>query len=82
MAGTQATVPQTGRASRPRVLAETARRALLLWPRLERRALARCAGDPACIANHVSRRTSLPPHIVRAMISPGLTDADGEFWFG
>ncbi len=57
-------------------------RALALWPRLDRRALGRCAGDPARIARLVARRTSLPPAIIRAILDPGVSEEDQEFWFG
>lgn len=45
-------------------------RALALWPRLDRRILARCAGDPRCVAAHIERRTSLPPESILAMLDP------------
>jgi len=69
-------------ASRSRALAETARRALLRWPRLDRRGLSRCAGDAACIASLVSRRTNLPPEVVRAILVSPETEIEREFWFG
>lgn len=59
-----------------------ARRAQAIWPRLDRRALARCAGDPARITRLVARRTSLPPAVIRAILDPGLSEVDQEFWFG
>ena len=58
------------------------RRALAMWPRLDPRALARCAGNPARLARHVSRRTNLPPDIIRAILTPPLAERDGELWFG
>lgn len=58
------------------------RRALAVWPRLDRRALLRCAGDPVRITKLVARRTSLPPAIIRAILDPNLSDVDQEFWFG
>ncbi|HXQ96214.1 MAG TPA: hypothetical protein VN800_04765 [Candidatus Acidoferrales bacterium] len=69
-------------ASRSRVLAEIARRALLRWPRLDRRALARCAGDVACIAALVSRRTNLPPEVIRTILVAPDGETDRELWFG
>jgi hypothetical protein len=44
-------------------------RALALWPRLDRRALARCGCDPARIANYVSRRTRMPTAAIRTLLS-------------
>lgn len=44
------------------------RRALALWPRLDRRALSRCRGD-ACIASQVAHRTSLPVETIRLMLT-------------
>ncbi len=58
------------------------RRALALWPRLDRRALLRCGGDPARLTKLVARRTSLPPAIIRAILDPGISEVDEEFWFG
>ncbi len=82
MSGTPATSTQPYGSSRPRALAETARRALLRWPRLDRRALARCAGDATCIASLVSRRTNLPPEVIRTILVPPESEIDREFWFG
>jgi hypothetical protein len=59
------------------------RRALALWPRLDRSALRRCNHDPARIAALVSRRTSLPPEsILEVLLMPAVTDADVATWFG
>jgi hypothetical protein len=44
-------------------------RAMALWPRLDRRALARCGGNPARIANYVSRRTRLPAKAIETLLS-------------
>ncbi len=44
------------------------RRALALWPRLDRRALSRCRGD-ACIVSQVAHRTSMPPETIRLMLT-------------
>lgn len=44
-------------------------RAMALWPRLNRRALTRCGCDPACIANHVSRRTRMPKQAIETLLS-------------
>ena len=57
-------------------------RALALWPRLDRRALRRCADDPVRIARLVARRTMLPPETIVAILGSGVTDRDRELWFG
>jgi len=44
-------------------------RAMALWPRLDRRALARCGGNPARIANYVSRRTRLPAKAIETLLT-------------
>jgi hypothetical protein len=82
MTGTPTTSPRTSAAARSRALAVTARRALLRWPRLDQRALARCAGDAACIASLVARRTNLPPETIRAILVSPETEVEREFWFG
>ena len=46
-------------------------KAALLWPRIDRRALSRCSGDPECIARQVSRRSSLPERSIVEMIAGG-----------
>ncbi len=59
------------------------RRALSLWPRLDRRALARCHHDPACVVRLVGRRTSLPPTAVWSLLTAPLISAtESETWFG
>ena len=82
MAGTHAASHEFNRARRSRILADTTRRALAMWPRLDRKALSRCAGDPARIATYVSRRTNLPPDIIRAILVRSVTDSERELWFG
>ena len=80
-----ASIPANPHLSRPhRSLAQPllVRRALAMWPRLDRRALARCAGDPDALAAHVARRTKLPPETIRAILDPPVGDLDGELWFG
>jgi hypothetical protein len=80
-----ADLPADPRLSRPRraiARSPLVRRALAMWPRLDPRALARCADDPACLAAHVARRTKLPPEMIRAILDPPLGEVDGEFWFG
>jgi hypothetical protein len=44
-------------------------RAMDLWPRLDRRALARCGCDPARIANYVSHRTRMPKQAIETLLS-------------
>ncbi len=51
------------------------RRALILWPGLDRARLARTAGDPLRIARLVERRSSLPGEVIVAMLMAG-DDAD------
>jgi hypothetical protein len=59
------------------------RRALALWPRLDRAALRRCNHDPGRIAALVSRRTALPPESIReVLLMPPVTDDDVSTWFG
>lgn len=58
-------------------------RALSIWPRLDRRALSRCACDPRRIAGVVARRTSLPFDAILALImSPSASQIDVQTWFG
>jgi hypothetical protein len=57
------------RSSRAQELCPAQTRALALWPRLDRRALARCGCDPARIANYVSRRTRLPTKAIETLLS-------------
>jgi hypothetical protein len=80
-----ASIPVKPRLSRPRrAIAQSplVRRALAIWPRLDHRALARCAHDPAALAAHVARRTKLPPETIRAILDPPVGELDGELWFG
>lgn len=59
------------------------RRALALWPRLDRAALRRCNADPDRIAALVARRTSLPPEAIRSvLLMPEISEDDGRIWFG
>jgi hypothetical protein len=46
-------------------------RAMLIWPRLDRRVLARCGCDPRRIAAYVARRTSLPVEVITAILEDG-----------
>ena len=59
------------------------RRAMALWPRLDRAALRRCQQDPGKIAALISRRTSLPPETIKeVLLMPAVTDEDISTWFG
>ncbi len=59
------------------------RRALALWPRLDRSALRRCRQDPARIAELVARRTTLPPEAIRqVLLMPAVTEDEVRTWFG
>ncbi len=69
--------PATGRRSLDTELARRTRggdpspyvtRALLLWPRLDRSRLRRCADDPVRIAEVVASRTSQPFDAILAML--------------
>ena len=58
-------------------------RALSIWPRLDRRALSRCACDPNRIARLVARRTSLPMDAILALVmGPTVSRLEVETWFG
>jgi hypothetical protein len=59
------------------------RRALALWPRLDRAALRRCRQDPARIAALISRRTALSPEAIKqVLLMPTVSDEDVSTWFG
>ncbi len=59
------------------------RRALVLWPRLDRTALRRCRNDARRIAALVARRTAMPPEaILNVLTMPRVADADIDTWFG
>jgi hypothetical protein len=59
------------------------RRALALWPRLDRAALRRCRQDPARIAALIARRTALSPESIKqVLLMPAVTDEDVSTWFG
>ncbi len=58
-------------------------RALLIWPRLDRRTLARCGCDARRIAAYVARRTSLPVEVITAILEAGgRADREPSFFFG
>jgi hypothetical protein len=50
-------------------LCQAALRAMVIWPRLDRRALARCGCDSARIANYVSRRTRMPTRSIETLLN-------------
>ena len=59
------------------------RRALALWPRLDRAALRRCRNDARRIAALVARRTTMPPEaILNVLTMPPVADDDIGTWFG
>ena len=59
------------------------RRAMALWPRLDRAALRRCHNDARRIANLVARRTTMPPEaILNVLTMPRVEDGDIDTWFG
>ncbi|MFN8620873.1 MAG: hypothetical protein U0869_09040 [Chloroflexota bacterium] len=53
-----------------------ARRALALWPRLDREALRRCRDDPRRIASLVARRTPLSIETIVSMLVAAQLTAD------
>lgn len=72
-----------GRPAREDGLGFLERRALGLWPRLDKSALRRCHGDVKKIAHLVSRRTTLPPEaIVKVLLMPTVNDDEVGHWFG
>ncbi len=59
------------------------RRALALWPGLDRRALGRCRHEPRRVAALVCRRTRLEYETVLALLSvPLLAPVEAAMWFG
>jgi hypothetical protein len=70
--------------SEPLVPAETIRRrALLVWPRLDRAALRRCGSSATRVAALVGRRTSLPREtILGILLMPDVTEVEARTWFG
>lgn len=66
------TAPATAPSQRSSVEACVfSQRAMLIWPRLDRRVLARCGHDPRRIAAYVARRTSLPVETITAILEDG-----------
>jgi hypothetical protein len=53
---------------RARDLCPAAARALVIWPRLDRRELARRSCDKKRLARYISRRTSLPVGSIVALL--------------
>lgn len=59
------------------------RRALALWPRLDRAALRRCNQDPERIAALVARRTLMPQEAIKSVLTmPVVSDDETRTWFG
>jgi len=58
-------------------------RALAVWPRLDRRKLRRCAGDPTRIVDLISQRTSLPREAILALLlGTRVSRSEADQWFG
>jgi hypothetical protein len=71
------------RGSAPRTWGAVARRAIALWPSLDRKALRRCEHDPRRIAALVARGTRLSPETILGMLTMrGLSAEEREDWFG
>ena len=68
------------RAAARRASCAYGRRALALWPGLDRRALARCHCDPWRIAGIVARRTIMSREAIYALLR--MSDLDEELYFG
>ena len=59
------------------------RAALLIWPRLNRRALARCGGETRLIAGYVARRTNLSTDVIAAMLEERMrVSREPSHYFG
>ena len=59
------------------------RRALTLWPRIDRAALRRCGDNPDRIAALVEGRTSLTTEAIRSLLlMPEVSEDDARTWFG
>jgi hypothetical protein len=72
-----------GRSVRSEGSGSLERRALALWPRLDRAALRRCRNDAHRIAALVARRTTMPPEaIFNVLTMPPVDDDDIGTWFG
>jgi hypothetical protein len=56
---------------------------MMIWPRLDRRALARCGCDSHRIAAYVARRTSLPIEVITAILEEGgPAESSWSLYFG
>jgi hypothetical protein len=55
--------------AREQGLCPAATRAMVIWPRLDRRALARCGCDTVRIANYVARRTRMPARSIETLLN-------------
>ena len=59
------------------------RAAMLIWPRLDHRALERCGGDPRLIAAYVARRTCLSTDVISAMLEGRMAAlSEPSYYFG
>ena len=59
------------------------RRALALWPRLDRAALRRCNQDQERIATLVARRTAMPREAIKSVLTmSSVTEDETRTWFG
>ncbi len=73
----------TAGGGRARHICRFCNRAMAIWPRLDRRALRRCACDPRRIATVVSRRTSLSREAILAvLVGPSVSETELQYWFG
>jgi hypothetical protein len=71
------------RESSPEWTSRLEERALALWPRLDCKAVRRCAGDAQCVVRVISRRTALPADaILSLLLMPFVTQDEGATWFG
>ncbi len=58
-------------------------RAMLIWPRLDRRSLARCGCDSRRIAAYIARRTKLSVDAITAILEDSVrADREASYWFG
>lgn len=57
---------------------ELSRRALWLWPRLDRKSLSRTRGRPTRVALLVARRTALDPEMILGMLLVRRVSVDGD----
>ena len=69
MAVTVAAVGRQTKNAGAQELCPAQKRAIDLWPRLNRRAILRCGCDPARIARHVARRTQMPPEAIEKLLT-------------